>query len=62
MRGYLREDGFKMKSLDEDIGIERDGQLYLFKEYLFNYDWEVVLPRISHYMFNWMSYIGETES
>ena len=51
-----------MKSLDEDIGIERDGQLYLFKEYLFNYDWEVVLPRISHYMFNWMSYIGETES
>jgi len=52
--------GFKMKTL-EDIGIESDGQLFLFKKYLENYNLEIVFPKIYHEMFNWMNYIGEPE-
>jgi len=49
-----------MKNL-ESIGIESDGQFYLFKEYLENYDWEIVFPKVYHEMFNWMNYINELE-
>jgi|WetSurMetagenome_2_1015567.scaffolds.fasta_scaffold690127_2 hypothetical protein len=51
-----------MKSIDEDVGIEKDNQLYLFKKYFERYDWEVVFPIIYYHMFDWMNYIGEPES
>jgi hypothetical protein len=38
-----------MKSLDENFGIESDGQFYLFKEYFDKYDLEVVFPRFIMY-------------
>ena len=51
-----------MKNINKDVGVESDGQLYLFKKYFEKYDWEVVFPRIYYHMFDWMNYIGEDES
>ena len=45
----------------EDIGVESNGQFYLFKNYLDIYNIEIVFPRISYEIFNWMNYIGESE-
>ena len=45
----------------EDAGIEDDGQLYLFREYFGEYDWEVIFPKIYYALFDWHNYIGEPE-
>jgi len=58
MKGFLRRGCFEMETL-EDIGIESDGQLYLFKSYFEVYDLDIVFPRICYEMFNWMNYYVE---
>lgn len=45
----------------EDVGMEFDGQLYLFKDCLNVYDRNIVFPKIYSEIFNWMNYIGEPE-